>query len=79
MTCKGICIRYKASGRYDNGHKRCQVCNIFIKWEGLWCPCCGCKLRTRPGIFGKTKVWQQDERPTIDEDKKYDIIFLSSG
>jgi DNA-directed RNA polymerase subunit RPC12/RpoP len=20
----------------------------FIEWEGLWCPCCGYKLRTKP-------------------------------
>lgn len=53
MTCKGICIRHKALkpmgvGRYVVGHKRCQVCEIFIKWEGFFCPCCGYRLRTRP-------------------------------
>src|SRR5438067_11185565 len=53
MTCKGICIRHKAqkpvgSGRYATGQKRCQICEIFIKWEGLWCPCCGYRLRTKP-------------------------------
>ena len=48
MTCKGICIRHKVSGRYIYGHKRCQKCEIFIKWDGLWCPCCGYRLRTKP-------------------------------
>jgi hypothetical protein len=53
MACKGICIRHKApkpvgSGRYVTGQKRCQVCELFIKWDGLWCPCCGYRLRTRP-------------------------------
>ena len=53
MTCKGICIRHKAqkpvnSGRYATGQRRCQICEIFIKWDGLWCPCCGYRLRTRP-------------------------------
>ena len=53
MTCKGICIRHKAlrpvtAGRYSTGQKRCQVCEIFLKWAGLWCPCCGYRLRTRP-------------------------------
>ncbi len=53
MTCKGICIRHKASkpvgsGRYSTGQKRCQVCEIFLKWDGLWCPCCGYRLRTKP-------------------------------
>ena len=28
--------------------RRCQVCEIFLKWNGLWCPCCGYRLRTRP-------------------------------
>ena len=53
MTCKGICVRYKAqkpvgTGRYASGQRRCQICEIFIKWEGLWCPCCGYMLRTHP-------------------------------
>ena len=36
------------SGRYASGQKRCQICEIFIKWDGLWCPCCGYRLRTKP-------------------------------
>jgi predicted amidophosphoribosyltransferase len=53
MVCKGICIRHKAmkpvaTGRYSIGQKRCQVCEIFLKWDGLWCPCCGYRLRTNP-------------------------------
>jgi hypothetical protein len=53
MTCKGICLRHKAqkpvgSGRYALGQKRCQICELFIKWDGLWCPCCGYRLRTKP-------------------------------
>ena len=53
MTCKGICIRHKAqkpvgTGRYSTGQKRCQICELFLKWDGLWCPCCGYRLRTKP-------------------------------
>ncbi len=53
MSCKGICIRHKAIKvanklRYANGQKRCQMCDIFIRWDGLYCPCCGYRLRTRP-------------------------------
>ena len=40
MTCKGIRIRHKAirpiesnGNRYSTGQKRCQVCEIFIKWD----------------------------------------------
>jgi hypothetical protein len=53
MACKGICDRFKApkpssGGRYENGQRRCQMCEIFINWEGLWCPCCSYRLRTKP-------------------------------
>ena len=55
MTCKGGCIKYKANkpfngdiGRYAIGQKRCSTCEIFLKWEGLWCPCCKRVLRTKP-------------------------------
>ncbi|MEW6589379.1 MAG: hypothetical protein AB1299_09490 [Thermoproteota archaeon] len=51
--CKGICPRYKAQkpvkmGRYAAGQRRCQICEIFLKVDGLWCPCCGYRLRTKP-------------------------------
>lgn len=53
MSCKGICSRFKAKWgahqfRYAGGQKRCNVCELFVKWEGHWCPCCGMSLRTRP-------------------------------
>jgi hypothetical protein len=51
MTCKGICYRHRAQqrsgGRYANGQKRCQVCQIYMKWDGLRCPCCKSKLRSK--------------------------------
>ena len=59
MPCKGVCIRHKASSRYATGQKRCQVCELFIKWNGLSCPCCGYKLRTKPRNFSKTKVTEE--------------------
>jgi hypothetical protein len=61
MTCKGICIHHRASSRYATGQKRCQVCELFIKWDGLFCPCCGYKLRTRPRNFKlKAKSREQE-------------------
>ena len=36
------------AGRYATGQKRCQICELFIKWEGQWCPCCGYRLRAKP-------------------------------
>ena len=53
MVCKGICVRHKAlkpvgNGRYSSGQKRCQACELFLRWDGFWCPCCGYRLRTGP-------------------------------
>ena len=54
MHCNGSCKKYKATGstreggRYEQGQKRCHRCEIYIEWEGLWCPCCGYLLRTKP-------------------------------
>ena len=53
MACKGICVRHRApkpilSGRYISGQKRCQLCEEFIIWDMIWCPCCGSRLRTKP-------------------------------
>jgi hypothetical protein len=66
MTCSGICKRYQAfkpadGGRYRIGQKRCQICEIFINWDGLFCPCCGYRLRTKPrNIKYKTKLRNKD-------------------
>jgi hypothetical protein len=46
-----ICHHHKAQersgGKYANGQKRCQVCQIYMKCDGLRCPCCKSKLRTK--------------------------------
>ncbi len=53
--CNGICHRYKFTGKrsagsfwFQEGVKRCRVCNLFLKTTELLCPCCNCKLSTRP-------------------------------
>ena len=72
MTCKGICIRHKAqkpvgSGRYAIGQRRCQICEIFINWVGLWCPCCGYRLRSKPrNLKYKEKLRARRKRGKID-------------
>ncbi len=53
MVCVEICRRYKVKkagnqSRYANGQKRCNTCEIFLYWEGFFCPCCGVKLRSKP-------------------------------
>ena len=29
------------TARYSNSQKHCQKCFIFLRLDGLWCPCCG--------------------------------------
>jgi len=71
VVCKGICIRHKAqkpvgTGRYILGHKRCQVCEIFIQWEGFFCPCCGYRLRTRPrNSRYKSKLMEMSKQQSV--------------
>lgn len=53
INCNGDCCKFKASkpakfGRYASGQKRCNTSEIFLQWDGHWCPCCGRSLRTRP-------------------------------
>ena len=53
ISCNGICQRYRARkplriGRYASGQKRCNSCDIFMNWDGLWCPCCNYRLRLTP-------------------------------
>ena len=85
MTCKGNCVRYKAqkpvgTGRYASGQRRCQICEIFIKWEGLWCPCCGYRLRTKPrNLKYKAKLRARVEADSIEakaiaQEKQEEIV-----
>jgi hypothetical protein len=53
MACKNICEKYRAkkdrrSSYYIQGYKRCQICGIFINWNGTKCPCCQRPLRSKP-------------------------------
>jgi hypothetical protein len=90
MPCKGICVRHKAlkpkplgTGRYSAGQKRCQGCELFLRWDGFWCPCCGYRLRTRPRnmkykakLRARKKIdeyrlsLQQQQQPPIQVHKK---------
>jgi len=55
-TCKGQCKLHQAfrnkgkftTGRYSEGQKRCQRCEIYLWWDGIFCPCCNTRLRTKP-------------------------------
>jgi uncharacterized Zn finger protein (UPF0148 family) len=71
MPCKGICIRHKASGRYANGHKRCQTCDLFVEWDEVFCPCCGSRLRIGPrNIKDKAKLRIKQKKMQESKNKK---------
>lgn len=36
--------------RYIAGLKRCQICDLFLNYDGLYCPCCHFRLRTKPRL-----------------------------
>ena len=62
-------MRYKVGkpslrqGRYATGQKRCQICEIFIQWDGLVCPCCRYRLRLRPrNMKSKIKILNSRSR-----------------
>ena len=67
MVCKGVCNGHKVTGvvsnnpRYIVGQKYCSVCVIFVIWEGIRCPCCSFKLRTKP----KSKKYKEKLKKTI--------------
>ncbi len=60
LSCRNICHTYRAirhkkgshfdssCNRYSLGQKRCQICDIYLVWNGIRSPCCRAVLRTRP-------------------------------
>ena len=66
MVCNEICKKYAfiRTGKesfYANGASRCNgKCYEWIKWDGLFCPCCGVRLRKNPrnktGKLNQSKI-----------------------
>lgn len=53
MACNGKCGAFKATkpygmGRYESGQSRCTECELYINYEGRFCPCCQGRLRKSP-------------------------------
>ena len=52
-SCIGKCMKFQAQRpkvgkRYQLGQKLCQACDQWILYDGVMCPCCHHRLRTRP-------------------------------
>ena len=57
MGCRGICDRHGVKQqigcrRYEVGQKRCQICSRYVIMDGLYCYCCGQRLRLKPHNSG---------------------------
>ena len=79
MGCKGICVHHKALGRYAIGNKRCQICEIFIKWDAIFCPCCGYRLRNGPRLFrhkAKLRIKRKEQQIQKAQNKNNSKIIL---
>lgn len=66
MVCKGICEKYKIpkppannNGSYEMGNRRCTTCELYIKWDGIYCPCCKAQLRNKPHNSRSRKKLQE--------------------
>ena len=59
--CIGKCQEFQVkrlglSKRYELGQKLCQMCNQWIYYDGVWCPCCHKRLRTKPKCKRRTDL-----------------------
>ena len=68
-------IRTISYGRYAAGQKRCQICEMYVKWDGIWCPCCGCRLRIGPRLC-KHKAKLRMKQPIQKAQNKNSKIIL---
>ena len=43
--------------------QRKNYCEIFLNYTGLFCPCCGIRVRTRP----RNAKYKKDLKPSVQE------------
>jgi hypothetical protein len=53
MACRNLCERLDSKiivGKsiYEEGKKYCRRCEVYFLHDGLFCPCCGMRLRVSP-------------------------------
>ncbi|MEW6042834.1 MAG: hypothetical protein AB1608_01045 [Thermoproteota archaeon] len=66
LSCKGHCkTKYRKSlGQTSlkyNGQKRCGVCDIYLVWDDVKCPCCNSILHVRPRHSRAKKRYYENE------------------
>ena len=54
MACKNKCKKFvfvkkkRTAHTYFEGGRWCSICERWMSFIGLWCPCCGQQARTKP-------------------------------
>ena len=54
QICKNTCTngtfdhKKLVRGDLKRDYKRCSKCSVFLKYEGVYCPCCGVRLKYSP-------------------------------
>ena len=69
LVCKGRCkiMPHKKTVRHAvaKGYKRCSKCAVSIQWEGLYCPCCGQRLKISPRNNKSRQVYRETKLENI--------------
>ena len=71
--CKGKCEDYKYSRKGRHGmprlsadFARCRTCDVYLKWDGIYCPCCTVKVsRTARGRNAKIQQIRKEQAGLI--------------
>jgi len=62
LLCKARCELYEPlsilRNKLSDGYARCRCCQVQVKWEGIWCPCCGSRLSRK----GRANQYRNDHR-----------------
>jgi len=62
---------------YHDNKKYCRICEVYLRFEGLFCPCCGVKLRVSPHnnkSREKLKNFRQEQKLKLEQANLIDVI-----
>ena len=63
LSCKGTCFHDFTTKKVCRGEKgdfkRCTICELYIEWKGLYCPCCGVRLKHSPSNNKARKAYRE--------------------
>jgi hypothetical protein len=55
MICRNIICKLEeyepkktVRGAAEKGYRRCSNCEVFLKYQGVYCPCCSNRMKVTP-------------------------------